>query len=332
MLCRGVQLRNSHDTNSSLGGFSEFDFVVLICKLNQDLSDYAGPDVELVISPVINAGAHATQLTCLQLPTPDALTRSGDFGGHLQRGVSRILCARAYVDLLALCRPTPPDYMRAILGTGRGALALFFALRNSSFKVPSACYTMAAHRVLGLTAERAFHVRKCPRCNAAPSESRGSKSSSTVSGTSRSGKCSTFAMLMGHIPRCPCSWYVIRLHDRIVHVLEEFVLEAGATKGRDLRLKVRRIWPGASRDRHVDVVWLCFMAPHRHLVDVLVTSARTNTNVPHIGARLPLLGSLALGAEHSKLNANLRTSALLGTPSVQSVHDYYPFAQDDGGQ
>jgi hypothetical protein len=28
----------------------------------------------------------------------------------------------------------------------------------------------------------------------------------------------------------------------------------------------------------------------------------------------------------------LRTSALLGTPSVQSVHDYYPFALEDGGR
>jgi hypothetical protein len=59
------------------------------------------------------------------------------------------------------------------------------------------------------------------------------------------------------------------------------------------------------------------MAPHRHLaVDVTVTSARTNTNVPRIGARLPLLGRLALGAQHGKLDADLRTSALLGTPSV----------------
>jgi hypothetical protein len=33
-------------------------------------------------------------------------------------------------------------------------------------------------------------------------------------------------------------------------VLEEFMLEAGATKGRDLRLEVRRIRSGASRDRH----------------------------------------------------------------------------------
>jgi hypothetical protein len=52
-----------------------------------------------------------------------------------------------------------------------------------------------------------------------------------------------------HIPRCPCSWYVIQLHDRIVHVLE-----AGANKGQALRLEVRRIRSGASRDRHGDVV------------------------------------------------------------------------------
>jgi hypothetical protein len=140
-------------------------------------------------------------------------------------------------------------------------------------------------------------------------------------------------MLMDHIPRCPCSSYVIQLHDRIVHVLEELMLEAGATKGRDLQLKVRRIRSGASRDRHGGVVWFDFMAPHCHLVvDVTVTSARTSTDVPRIGARLPLPGSLALGAQHGKLDADLRTNALLGTPSVQSIHDYYPFASEDGGR
>jgi hypothetical protein len=97
---------------------------------------------------------------------------------------------------------------------------------------------IAAHRVLGLTAERASYVRKCPRCNESPSKSRGYVSSSTVSGTSMSGERSTPVVLMlkDHIPRCPCSWYIIQLHDRIVHVLEEFMLEAGATKGRDLWL------------------------------------------------------------------------------------------------
>jgi hypothetical protein len=81
------------------------------------------------------------------------------------------------------------------------------------------------------------------------------------------------------------------------------------------------------------VVWLDFMAPHRHLVvDMTVTSARTNPNVPRIGARLPLHGSLALGAQHGKLDAGLHISALLGTLSFQSIHDYYPFAMEDGGR
>jgi hypothetical protein len=39
-----------------------------------------------------------------------------------------------------------------------------------------------------------------------------------------------------------------------------------------------------------------------------------------------------LGAQHGKIDADLRTSALLGTPSVHSIHDYYPFAIEDGGQ
>jgi hypothetical protein len=75
------------------------------------------------------------------------------------------------------------------------------------------------------------------------------------------------------------------------------------------------------------------MAPPRNFaVDMTVTSARTNTNVPRIGPRFALLGSLALGALHGKLDEDLRTSALLDTPSVQSIHDYYPFAMEDGGR
>jgi hypothetical protein len=75
------------------------------------------------------------------------------------------------------------------------------------------------------------------------------------------------------------------------------------------------------------------MAPHRHLVvDVTVTSARTNTSVPQIGACLLLPGSLALGTQHGKLGADLRTPALLGTSSVRSVRDYYPFAMKKGGR
>jgi hypothetical protein len=90
------------------GRFSESDLVVLTNIMYQDLSDYGGPYVELVVSPVNNAVAPATRLSCLQLPTPDAVTRLGDYGGHIQRGISRIMHARAYLDFLALCKPSPP--------------------------------------------------------------------------------------------------------------------------------------------------------------------------------------------------------------------------------
>jgi hypothetical protein len=66
------------------------------------------------------------------------------------------------------------------------------------------------------------------------------------------------------------------------------------------------------------------------VVDVTGTSARTNINVPRIGARRPLPGSLALGGEQGKRNADLRTPALLGTPSVKS--DYYPSPLEEGGR
>jgi hypothetical protein len=38
-----VQLRNSYDTISTMGGFSESDLVVLTNRVNRDLSDYGGP-------------------------------------------------------------------------------------------------------------------------------------------------------------------------------------------------------------------------------------------------------------------------------------------------
>jgi hypothetical protein len=87
------------------------------------------------------------------------------------------------------------------LGTGRGALALFSASHESCFKVPSNYYTVLGHRVLGITTERAYYVRRCPHCNEAHYESRGFGSSSTTSGTSMSGERSTTIMLMDHSPR-----------------------------------------------------------------------------------------------------------------------------------
>jgi hypothetical protein len=84
------------------------------------------------------------------------------------------------------------------------------------------------------------------------------------------------------------------------------MLEAGNTKGRDLRLEVRRIRSGASRDCPRDVVWLDFMAPHRHLV-VDVTVAQTPMFLVYV------LASHSMAALHWELSmANLmRTSALL---------------------
>jgi hypothetical protein len=38
------------------------------------------------------------------------------------------------------------------------------------------------------------------------------------------------------------------------------------------------------------------------------------------------------GLYGKSVDADLRTSALLGTPSVQSIHDDYPFAMEDGGR
>jgi hypothetical protein len=90
------------------------------------------------------------------------------------------------------------------------------------------------------------------------------------------------------------------------------MFEAEATKGRDKRLEVRRIRPRASRDRrastcdrHINnkmTVWKCGTMKSNQ-------SARTNTNVPQISARLPLPGSLALATQHNKLDADLRTCA-----------------------
>jgi hypothetical protein len=99
------------------------------------------------------------------------------------------------------------------------------------------------------------------------------------------------------------------------------MLEAGAFKGRDLRLEVCRIRSGASRDRPRDVVWLDFMASHRHrVVDMTVTSTCTNTSAPLKGARLPLPGNLALGAHKGKLDADLRTSPFIYLPFNLSMY------------
>jgi hypothetical protein len=59
-----VQLRNSYDLISNMGGCLESDLAVLTCTLSKDLPNYDGPGVELVASPIDNATASATLLTC----------------------------------------------------------------------------------------------------------------------------------------------------------------------------------------------------------------------------------------------------------------------------
>jgi hypothetical protein len=139
-------------------------------------------------------------------------------------------------------------------------------------------------------------------------------------GTSMPDKLPIFAMLLEHTPGAlALGMSLSSTIGLVVHVLEEFMLEAGATMGRNLRLEVCRISYGASRDRHGDMVWSEFRAPSYHRVaSVTVTNARTNTSVPHIGAHLLLSSSLV---SHGKLDADLRMSDELGLPSEQSVHD-----------
>jgi hypothetical protein len=55
--------------------------VVLTYTLNKDLSNCNGPDVELVVSPVNNAVAPATQLISLKLPTPNILSLAREILG-----------------------------------------------------------------------------------------------------------------------------------------------------------------------------------------------------------------------------------------------------------
>jgi hypothetical protein len=100
------------------------------------------------------------------------------------------------------------------------------------------------------------------------------------------------------------------------------VVEVGAVKGRD---EGTCAWRFAESGQGPLVIapglsfgWI--LPPHRYkqfVVDVPVTSsARPKSDVPAIGGPLPLLGSLALGAQPTKLGADIRTSSSLGTLSI----------------
>jgi hypothetical protein len=54
-----------------------------LSTLDQDRRDFVGHDVELVHSHADSPAALAPRMTCLQVPTPDALIRPSDTKGHL---------------------------------------------------------------------------------------------------------------------------------------------------------------------------------------------------------------------------------------------------------
>jgi hypothetical protein len=53
-------------------------------------------------------------MTCLQFPILYGLTRPSEPKGYLQCAVSLTLKDRAFLDALALCGPSPPDYMLVV--------------------------------------------------------------------------------------------------------------------------------------------------------------------------------------------------------------------------
>jgi hypothetical protein len=60
--------------------------------------------------------------------------------------------------------------------------------------------------------------------------------------------------------------------------------------------------------------------------DLTVTSARTDSNVPVVGASLPLHDSLAMETKNLELDADFRISSSLRTPYIQYFHKTCPLA------
>jgi hypothetical protein len=140
-------------------------------------------------------------------------------------------------------------------------LGYFFALHESCLRVPYDCFMMGH---IGCSASR----RAILLMSASVRDAMSPMVISVAMASPPRPRLLPCLERADRIPRRPCSpYYVTRLDDLIVHVLEECMVVAGAVKGRDLHLEVRRIRSGASRDRHGDFVWLDCAAPHnKHLV------------------------------------------------------------------
>jgi hypothetical protein len=94
---------------------------------------------------------------------------------------------------------------------------MFFASHVSHARVPYSRYMMTAHRVLGPSPGHTFHVQKCLRRSESPGDFRGFSSSSATSFAIMFRERTPISMLINNIPRCSCSSYVTRLHDRSIH-------------------------------------------------------------------------------------------------------------------
>jgi hypothetical protein len=77
--------------------------------------------------------------------------------------------------------------------------------------------------------------------------------------------------------------------------------------------------------------WVLLPHIYKHMVgDITATSARTNSNVPTVGAPPPLPSSFPVGAQQVEMNPDIRTSSFLDEPSIQLLHYDSPFALDNG--
>jgi hypothetical protein len=111
------------------------------------------------------------------------------------------------------------------------------------------------------------------------------------------------------------------------------MVETNETMERDLRFHISAVSDVAllAFGVHGDGVWLLFMAPRIAtllVLDVTITSARTNSSVPAVEAPLPFHVSPAAPAQQGKLEVDLRTAESISTPTVQFAPGYYPFAFD----
>jgi hypothetical protein len=334
-----VQLRAAWaEVAKTGGGFTVPELETVSATVNQDVHQYLGEDMELITySDMLSHGTAPVWAEdakwYLSVPSPASVAEGSTFVGRIQRDITRTLRVRAFLDLLHSPLTTLPDYLRISSGTGKAAMAIFFASHEEAYRIPASSYTMAVHRVLNLIPAEASLLRTCPRCHQGPDTDSDSSSVLGTGTTEGTYGRQPIHILLDHIPRCPRSRYVTEVHNRLVTVLQDMMQEAGGTKNHDLWLELCHVYGARSQARPGDVAWLNFSRPNRHLVvDVTIPSARTNTNLTRSRTHLPVPGALGLAAQQAKFDRDVQASTRTGTPPVHTVHEYYPFVVEDGGR